>query len=207
VREGVSNDSAALDSPAIAPDTNLELDWTQLVSDVKKRVIRISGPALRNGDPRQNIVVRGGDVIRVMAGQVGEYYMMGQVGRPGAYSLTGRQLTLKTAVASAGNLGGLAWPSRCTIYRRYGEREEMHQVNLQSIFSGREPDILLKPNDLVLVGTHPVAPFLALARNAFRLTYGFGFVYDRNFADKEQYGPRVNPNNLPDGSLFPNLFR
>lgn len=195
----------------VAPQTSdgADLDWTKLVADVEKRVIRVSAQGLRDGDYRQNIVVRGGDTIRVMAGEFGEYYMMGQIVRPGAYSLTGRKITLKTAIASAGNLAPLAWPDRCTIYRRYGDREEMHQVSLPAIFAGKEPDVMLKPNDLILVGTHPVAPFLAVARNAFRLTYGFGFVYDRNFADRDNYGPRINPANLPSGvgSNFPNIFR
>ncbi len=129
--------------------------------------------------------------------------------RPGAYSITGRQITLKTAIASAGNMAPLAWPDRCTIYRRYGDREEMHQVNLDAIFAGKEPDVLLKNNDLILVGTHPAAPFLAVFRNAFRFTYGFGFVYDRNFADIDSYGSKVNPANVSSsyGSNFPNLFR
>jgi len=43
----------------------------------------------------------------------------------------------------------------------------------------------VRPNDIVNVGTHPVATFLAVLRNAFRLSYGFGFVYDRNFADAD----------------------
>jgi len=192
-----------------APKPAEELDWTRLAGDEETRIIHISAQALRDGDPRQNIVVRGGDTIRLMAGQVGEYYIMGQVYRPGAYSLTGRQITLKMAVAAAGNLAPLAWPDRCTIYRRYGDREEMHQVNLDAIFAGKEPDVLLKNNDLVLVGTHPIAPFLAVARSAFRLTYGFGFVYDRNFADIDQYGPKINPDNFQaqPGSRFPNIFR
>ncbi|NOX60134.1 MAG: hypothetical protein GXP29_14925 [Planctomycetes bacterium] len=188
-----------------------EIDWERLAGeDVAGRVIRIDAVALRNGDPRQNIIVRGGDNIRVMAGEVGEYYMMGQVGRPGAYSLTGRRITLKTAIASAGNLAPLAWPNRCTVYRRYGDREEMRQVNLDAIFAGKEQDILLKNNDLILVGTHPAASFLAVIRNAFRLTYGFGFVYDRNFADIDSFGGQPNPAITQAsgfGSRFPNLFR
>ena len=186
-----------------------QIDWDRLAGEQERRIIRVSGPALRNGDYRQNIVVRGGDTIRVMAGQVGEYYVMGQVYRAGAYSITGRQVTLKSAIASAGNLAPLAWPDRCTIYRRYGDREEMHQVNLDAIFAGKESDILIKDNDLILVGTHPAAPFLAVFRNAFRMTYGFGFVWDRNFADIESYGGKVNPANLAPafGSRFPNLFQ
>ncbi len=200
-------------SPTAQPleplDSEPSIDWERLAGSEERRVIRISADGLRSGDYRQNIVIRGGDTIRLMAGQVGEYYMMGQVMRPGAYSITGRRMTLKTAIASAGNLAPLAWPDRCTVYRRYGDREEMHQVNLDAIFAGKEPDVLIKDHDLVLVGTHPAAPFLAVFRNAFRMTYGFGFVYDRNFADIDSYGSKINPSNVSNsyGSNFPNLFR
>jgi hypothetical protein len=42
--------------------------------------------------------------------------------------------------------------------------------------------VFLKPDDQVLVGTNAIAPYLAAFRNAFRITYGAGFIYDRNFA-------------------------
>ena len=41
----------------------------------------------------------------------------------------------------------------------------------------------LKPNDVIAVGTDPRGIFYAVVRNAFRMTYGFGFIYDRNFAN------------------------
>jgi len=33
-----------------------------------------------------------------------------------------------------------------------------------------------------MVGTNAAAPFISAFRNAFRITYGFGFLYDRNYA-------------------------
>jgi len=160
------------------------IDWSQAAGQEKQqRVIHLSADALRDGDPRQNIIVRYGDRIRLMAGEAGEYYMMGQINRPGAYGLSGRKITLKAAIAAAGNLGQLAWPENCTVYRRLGDREEMIQVNVDRIFAGEDPDFYIKKDDLIVFGTHPAAVFLAVVRNAFRLTYGFGFVYDRNFAD------------------------
>ena len=41
------------------------------------------------------------------------------------------------------------------------------------------------PNDIVRVGTNAFAPFVASFRNAFRITYGFGFLYDRNYAPQQ----------------------
>jgi hypothetical protein len=99
------------------------------------------------------------------------------------YTLTGRKITLKMAVASAGNLDNLAIPRKCEVIRRIGPNQEaVVQVNLQAIFDGDQPDIFLKPNDLVNVGTDAVAPFLAVTRNAYRASYGWGFLYDRNYA-------------------------
>jgi hypothetical protein len=55
------------------------------------------------------------------------------------------------------------------------------RVNLTKVFAGEEPDILLKPDDQITVGSNAIAPFLAAIRAGFRATYGFGFLYDRNF--------------------------
>jgi protein involved in polysaccharide export with SLBB domain len=197
--------ASAPEAPEVG--TQPSIDWAQVAGMQEHRVIRVLAHALREGDPRYNIIIRPGDVIRLAAGQFGEYYLMGQVARPGAYSLTGRQITLKTAIAAGGNLGPLAWPENCTVYRRIGDREQMIQVNLDAIFAGRDQDFYLKRDDLILVGTHPVARFLAVLRNAFRVSYGFGFVYDRNFADIDSYNAKFNPENVQTGVRFPNLFR
>ena len=62
-------------------------------------------------------------------------------------------------------------------------------VDLDKIASGEQPDFFIKPNDLINVGTHPTSRWRAVLRNAFRATYGFGFVYDRNFAySDDSYG-------------------
>ncbi|KPK37076.1 MAG: hypothetical protein AMJ65_15465, partial [Phycisphaerae bacterium SG8_4] len=87
-----------------------------------------------------------------------------------------------------------AWPKRCEIVRRIGRaEEEIVMVDLDKIASGEQPDFFIKPNDLVNVGTHATARWRAVLRNAFRATYGFGFVYDRNFANKDFYGQTFNP--------------
>jgi len=138
----------------------------------------------QRGDWKQNIVIRKNDVIRIPPMPTGEFYVMGEVQRPGVYSLTGRKITLKMAVAAAGNLGPLAWPKNSILIRRIGRNQEQtFPINLESIFTGQDPDVYLKPNDVIAVGTHWKSSFLAVLRNAFRMTYGFGFIYDRNFSD------------------------
>ncbi len=57
-------------------------------------------------------------------------------------------------------------------------------IDLEKIANGTQPDFFIKPNDVINVGTHGLSRWLAVLRNAFRATYGFGFVYDRNFEDR-----------------------
>ena len=102
--------------------------------------------------------------------------------RPGAYTISGDRITIKQAVAAAGNLGPIAIPRRCELIRRIGHDQEMIiQVNLQAIFDGTAPDIFLKNNDILNVGTDFFAQPIAVIRNGFSAAYGFGFTYDRNY--------------------------
>jgi protein involved in polysaccharide export with SLBB domain len=158
--------------------------WSKVEKKDLVRVIAINIPKLEQGDYRQNIVIRENDVIQVPGHEMGEFYIMGEVLRPGVYSLTGREVTIKMAMAAAGNLGPLAWPENSVLIRRVGKnQEQLIPINIEKIIRGEAPDIYLKKNDVIAVGTHWSSTFLAVLRNAFRMTYGFGFIYDRNFAD------------------------
>ena len=60
-------------------------------------------------------------------------------------------------------------------------------LNIEAIFRGQEADFILKNDDIIAVGTHAAASFMAVMRNAFRMSYGFGFIYDRNFSDPLEF--------------------
>ena len=166
-----------------------EYPWAQQAPET--RLIKIPLDKLIAGDPRYNIVVKPGDTIVVPLDVAGVYYVMGNVNRPGPVEMVGGMVTLKQAIATAGNLGPLAWPERCEIVRRVGtNKEEIVRVDLEKIFNGEQPDMYIKPQDVINVGTHATARWRAILRNAFRATYGFGFVYDRNFADRDFYTSR-----------------
>lgn len=157
--------------------------WKKVDKSDSARIVAINLEQLQNGDPRMNIVIRNSDIVNVPLLEIGEFYIMGEVARPGVYSLTGRQITLKQAVAAAGNMGPLAWPENTILIRRVGgTQEQVIPLDLEAIFRGQEPDIYLKPDDVIAVGSDVRSTFLLVLRNAFRMTYGFGFIYDRNFA-------------------------
>jgi polysaccharide biosynthesis/export protein len=164
-----------------------DFEFRELDEPGDLRVIRVPYEALQRGELRYNVVIRPQDMIIVPDPVIGEYYMGGHVQRTGVYSLSARNITLKQAVIAAGMLDQLAVPWRTQVTRRIGpDREITVSVNLTKIFAGQEPDIYLKPYDQVMVGTDVWAPFLAAARNGFRITYGFGFLYDRNYAPVRQ---------------------
>ncbi|MHC4691585.1 MAG: polysaccharide biosynthesis/export family protein [Planctomycetota bacterium] len=169
----------------------LGFEWDKVgAAGMQTRVIKIPTERLYAGDPRYNIVIRAGDTIYVPVDIIGEFSITGNVNGGGFINITGRPMTLKMAIAAAGGLGPLAWPKRCEVVRRIGKnKEEIVMVDLDKIASGEQPDFFIKPNDLIRVGTHPTARWRAVLRNAFRATYGFGFVYDRNFADRD-FGTR-----------------
>ena len=158
---------------------------------VTQRIIKIPVEPLVQGVAKYNIVVRPGDIIRVPGPEQGLVYLGGPgIARPGTYNLPvfGR-LTLTKAVISAGGLSAIAIPSRVDLTRMVGEdRQATIRLNLGAISAGTQPDIFLKPDDVINIGTNLWARPLAVARNGFRATYGFGFLLDRNFGN-DVFGP------------------
>ena len=176
------------DKPTTAPvadgtrENSKNFEFNAPLPDDQSTIIKVPLRLLLNGDLKYNIVIKPQDTVTVPPPEAGEFYMGGHVARVGVYSLTGRQITLKQAVISAGMLDEVAIPERTDIIRRIGrDREVFVRVNLVKVFEGKQPDFFLKPYDIVQVGTNALAPFFAAVRNGFRITYGFGFLYDRNF--------------------------
>ncbi|USN99936.1 MAG: polysaccharide biosynthesis/export family protein [Phycisphaeraceae bacterium] len=159
-----------------------------------QRVIRIPVKPLLAGDARYNIIVRPGDVISVPNPEQGNVYLGGQFARPGVYQIpiVGR-LTLTRAVTAAGGLSGLAIPERVDLTRMVGpDRQATIMLDLRAIEEGTQPDVFLKPDDHVNIGTNFWALPLAVVRNGFRTSYGFGFLLDRNFGNDVFGAPPTN---------------
>ena len=195
-----ANDSAAVGSVGSGETTTSDSAGAKLKSNeaaealsrkresAKKEkyyVIDISYNDLVRGQPNLNIVIRPGDLIYCDSGQVGVVYIDGEISRPGVYNLpTSGRLTLSRLVAAAGGVSELAIPERCDLVRRLGsDKEACVRVSLAAIRNRAEPDIFLKPDDHVIVGTN----FWALPLSRFRRDLSFpnsvGFQLDRNFGN------------------------
>jgi len=170
------------------------MDETPLVT---QRVIRVPADQLIAGDARFNLVVRPGDVISLPPPETGNVYIGGQVNRPGVYQIpaVGR-LTLSRAMTAAGGLAGIAIPERVDLTRMVGpDRQATIMLDLRAIAEGTQPDVFLKPDDHINVGTNFWALPLAVIRNGFRASYGFGFLLDRNFGNDVFGAPPTNIGN------------
>jgi hypothetical protein len=90
------------------------------------------------------------------AADVGEFCIYGQVRRPGVYALTGRNITLKMALTAAGNLNSDAWPEQCHLLRVDANgTEAVTSVSPEAVFQGKQPDVVLRKDDLICVGVDP----------------------------------------------------
>jgi len=181
-------------APAVEPGNAVpglnDSDLPPMEQMITQRVIEIDAKELMKGVAYHNIVVRPGDIIRVPAPQTGNIYMGGEIARPGTYALPGeKELTLRQAIISAGGLGALAIPERVDLIRRIDDdTEAIVRLNFRAIDEGVQPDIFLKPNDTIKIGTNIWAAPLAVIRNGFRFSYGMGFLLDRNFGT-DVFGP------------------
>lgn len=163
--------------PLSARSTGVEDILTQ-------RVIEIPVGPLLQGAAQYNLVIRPGDIVNVPAPEQGFVYAEGPgINRVGVYALPqAGQLTIQRLVAAAGGLSEVAIPERVDITRRVGDkRQATVRLNLRAIYEGTQPDIVLKSDDLVNFGTNFWATPMAIIRNGFRMTYGFGFLLDRNW--------------------------
>jgi len=164
---------------------------------VTQRVIRVPVAPLLQGLARYNIVVRPGDIINVPPPEQGIVYAMGPgIQRPGTYSLPQPgKLTLMRLVSAAGGFSQIAIPERVDLTRVVGEKGQATiRLNARAIFEGTHPDVRLKADDMVNFGTNFFATPLAVIRNGFRMSYGFGFLLDRNFGNDVFGAPPTNIN-------------
>lgn len=155
------------------------------------RIIEVDYQALVKGDPNLNVIIRPGDQIYVEPPETGFIYIDGEINRIGVYELqnSNGRLTLSRFVSAAGGLAPTAIPNRVDLVRVIGkDREATIRVDLGAIRNRSEPDIYMRPDDHVIIGTNLIATPLAVIRNGFRMTYGFGFLLDRNFGN-DVFGP------------------
>jgi beta-lactamase regulating signal transducer with metallopeptidase domain/protein involved in polysaccharide export with SLBB domain len=151
-----SEGEAGEDPRATVTEAATHTSSTDAESKTKKRIIEVPYQKLIDGDPAYNMVIRPGDVIRIMPA-ASFVYIGGEVGRSGAYNIPpGNSLTLKQLIVSAGGWPGDGSPKYAKLTRRLGpDTEETLHFSLDDIFDGWTQDAFLAPNDLIQISSEP----------------------------------------------------
>jgi len=107
-------------------------------------------------DGAANIVMKPNDTISVSEANSKVVYVVGDVEHGGAFSLNGREkLSVLRALSLAGGLGRTARPDKARIIRGApgAAKPQEIAVNLKRIFNGKEEDIALLPQDVLVIPT------------------------------------------------------
>ena len=101
--------------------------------------------------PVANVMVYPGDIVVVPKAAI--VYVMGDVVRPGGYTFTtnNSHLTALQAIAMAGSANKTAVQSRARLIRKTPEGQQEIKVQLADIEKGKQPDLVLQPDDILYV--------------------------------------------------------
>ncbi len=115
---------------------------------------------LSEGDMSQNIYLQPDDMIYLPSPRSQEVYVLGAVAQARAVRLPG-QPTLVSAIAAAGGTGENAHLSQVAVVRGGVAEPSIAVYDYKAIITGKEPNVVLEPNDIVYV---PRTPYHVLAR-------------------------------------------
>jgi polysaccharide biosynthesis/export protein len=119
---------------------------------------------LEGGNPAANIEIKPNDTISVSEANSNMIYVVGDVEHGGAFTLGGRQsLSVLRALSLAGGLGRTAKPQKALIIRSVPGEPKPQQiaVNIKQIFAGKAEDVVLRPQDVLVVPTSSRKVFTA----------------------------------------------
>jgi len=119
----------------------------------EQEITQVKVDDVRQGLPEANVPVRGGDTVNVMPS--GSVYVIGAVNRPGRFLLPSdtQETSVLNVLALAEDLKRTAKASHSVLIRRKGKSGEVEQipVDLRKILARQEPDIPVRPNDVLFV--------------------------------------------------------
>lgn len=151
-----------LDGIAMASGLTPEASRTVILTHMgpeKRSVTYINlDDLVKRWDLSEDLMLQPGDIIYVPKAK--HIYVDGFVKNPSAYPIT-EPITVTRAISSAGGMLIDADPSNVAIYRKLntGKKEIIH-VNVNEIRNGREKDVMLKPDDIVVVPSSGLKVFV-----------------------------------------------
>ncbi len=101
---------------------------------------------------REKYLVNPRVLISVVSAQGSQVVILGEISKPGVHPVpVGGSMTLLQAIAEAGGFTDLASVDRVTVTRSEDGKERSIRVRVSRMIAGQEPDLELKPNDVIMV--------------------------------------------------------
>lgn len=89
-------------------------------------------------------------VILSVKEHAGRVFVIGEVQKPGAYSI-GDGLTALNACILAGGFSDYAAPNRARVVRIWKGQTQVLKINLRKVLQGKKSDLILQPSDRIEV--------------------------------------------------------
>ncbi|HVS20737.1 MAG TPA: polysaccharide biosynthesis/export family protein [Pyrinomonadaceae bacterium] len=158
--------------PEMCPEPGSVIQKTAAASQTNAQFEVYKLRDLNMGKEEADPYIRPGDIVIVAEGE--PVYVTGAVIAPREVFMK-EKLTLTRAIAMAGGPQRLAKTNEVHIYRQNDEKngEQDLKYDYDAIRKGKEPDVLLKANDVIAVGnsgTFSRKGFAELLMNGFRAT-------------------------------------
>jgi len=137
-------------------------------------VIDLEG-LLVEGNLNLNLLLLHGDVINIPV--AGKVFVGGQVKSPGGF-MKGKKMTLSQAIILAGGLNFEANGSETKVirYAEKGTDKEILIFNVYAVQKGKEEDLYLRENDIIIVPRSGMKTVLFGIKDTFRAAFGIGRV-------------------------------
>ena len=132
---------------------------------VSFEMLKANIAGLLKGNFEQNMVLEPGDIVNVPPSDV--FFVAGEVREPGSFPLK-EGTTLRQAISLAQGTTAKAAGSRGVIYREdgHGQRQEI-KVDVDAVMRGREDDLILAANDIVIIPNSSLKSATLPVLNAF----------------------------------------
>ncbi|MDI6759640.1 MAG: polysaccharide biosynthesis/export family protein [Candidatus Brocadiaceae bacterium] len=149
-----SGSQQASPSTSGIPTSSPSNDDEKVMVQMRDTIIPVNiNELLEYRNPMTNIEILPGDIVTVPRGQL--FFIMGEVEKPGAYSLTGG-LTSLQALSMGGKFSSTYKPSDIKLVRREsGGSTTFTTLNFKKMAKGDEDDVEVQPGDIFIVGKSP----------------------------------------------------
>ncbi len=152
---------------------------------------------LKGGDMSQNIYLKADDFVFIPSSLSQQVYVLGDVIAPHAVAYAD-QMTVVSAIASAGGVGKNAYVSHIGIVRGSLSQPQLITADYGAIIRGQAPDVLVEPGDIVYI---PLTPYHVISDYADLIVTTFARAWSANIGIRAVQGSTAVGVSVPVGAV------